>query len=179
MAERGISGYDLYMRGGVVMATKKRGRKRARPAAKAPADRFMWTADQAAWVREARLARGMTVAGLAALIHRSTRRVYELEHAHPGRGPNKALRAALARALAPAPARPRRAGKKPHLVAAVVLEEPAQAEPAQGTEEACGLAAMTRAGRPAEGACPDEDEMNEEARLAALAGHPIDAAPDA
>jgi len=161
------------------MVTKKRERKRARPAAKAPAERFLWTPEDAAWVREARLARGMTVAALAALIRRSTRRVYELEHAHPGRGPNKELKAALARALAPAPARPRakprRAGKKPHLVAEVVLEEPAQGP--QPTEEACGLAAVTRAGRPAEGHCPSEDEMAEEERLAAEAGHPVPVDP--
>lgn len=157
------------------MATKKRERRRARAEAPRPqpapvAERFRWSADQAAWVREARLARGMTIAALAALIHRSTRRVWEIEHNFPGRGPNLALRAALARALAPAPARPRRAGKaKAELTAEVVLE-PAQGP--QPTEEACGLAAVTRA---AEGACPSEDEMDEEARIAAESGHPIDA----
>jgi len=156
---------------------------------------------------------------LGALAGVSGARIFEVETAFAGRGPNKALKARLVDAVMgwrggqvhrtvhaadcqvtirrnaqgtacsctptqvpvgrptpPMPTGPKRrdgrAGKKPHLVAAVVLEEPAQ-----GTEEACGLAAVTRAGRPAEGACPSEDEMAEEERLAAEAGHPVPVDP--
>jgi hypothetical protein len=52
----------------------------------------------------------MTVTTLAALVHRSPARIYEVEHAYPGRGPNAALRAAIVDALAakaPAPVKPK------------------------------------------------------------------------
>jgi len=143
------------------MPTKDRVRKQARPRpstkplergpkAKVPP----WTAEDGATVRAARLARGLTMAELAARISRSPARISEVERAVPGRGPNAALRAAIVDALAaqaPAPVKPKaKRAKAP----AVKTEEPA----------------------PAEGACPSEDEMAaEEARLAAEAGHPVPA----
>jgi transcriptional regulator with XRE-family HTH domain len=134
--------------------TKPKKQAKPEPKAKVPP----WTAEDGATVKAARLARGMTVTTLAALVHRSPARIYEVEHAYPGRGPNAALRAAIVDALAaqaPAPVKPK--AKRAKSFADRRREDAAPA--------------------PAEGACPTDEEMAEEARLAAEAGHPVPAEP--
>jgi transcriptional regulator with XRE-family HTH domain len=145
---------------GVKVQKRKGARARAKAAGAGKAEepmvacRFTWTLEDAAAVTLAREAAGLTKKALAALAGVSPARIYEVEKCYPGRGPNASLRARIAEALARAQKpRARRAGRpKPHLVAEAALAEPAQ------------------------GFCPTEDEMDEEARLAAEAGK---AAPDA
>ena len=128
---------------------------RNEPEPKAAKIRVPWTPDDGLKLRAARLALGLSMKALAQEVGCCGSRVRELELDVERRGP-------------PSPALAQRLGEF------FSTHKPAQA-PMPINEKPAGKGKPKRAKAPAEGVCPSEEEMAEEERLAAEAGHP---APD-